>query len=243
MQEYDVLSNGILFGDPTNLAEIIRTRLPNTLLTLQVTSLQEAHTALSLNPDLLVLQGTEAGGHISKTPTPLHTFITETLSSLPTRPSIPILAAGGIVTGSQVAAALTLGADGAVIGTGLLATHESGTHLNAKKRIIRSTTTGEQTIVTDVPDVLRGMVWPEGISFRVLRNELSDGVEGRGEDVESWKGRWEVGNKAGDYESVAFVGCGMGVGSVRREESVQDVVDRVVGEAVASVQNVSQVVV
>lgn len=72
---------------------------------------------------LTALTGVEAGGHGSSHSPPLFNFIPAVKAALPNGP--PVVAAGGIATGSQVAGMLTLGADGVVLGTRFLFTPES----------------------------------------------------------------------------------------------------------------------
>jgi nitronate monooxygenase len=134
----------------------------------QVQTLPQAKEAVAAGTDFLVAQGNEAGGH------------TGSLNLLPflarivdTFPHVPVLAAGGIASGRTLAAALAGGAEGAWIGTALLATPEavevSDEH---KRRILRSD--GEDTVYTEVFDIVEekvfGIRWPEGIASRTYRN-------------------------------------------------------------------------
>jgi NAD(P)H-dependent flavin oxidoreductase YrpB (nitropropane dioxygenase family) len=75
--------------------------------------------------DILVAQGTEAGGHTGEVSTLV--LVPEVIEAIrPVRP-VPVLAAGGIVTGRQMAAAVALGADGAWTGSVWLTTREAET--------------------------------------------------------------------------------------------------------------------
>ena len=89
---------------------------------------------------------------------------------------IPVLAAGGIATGAQVAAALLLGADGVLMGTRFLATEEAPWPPSFKQAIVESD--GHDTQLTDIPDIARATVWP-GAFDRARRNRL----------IEDWAGR------------------------------------------------------
>jgi nitronate monooxygenase len=87
-----------------------------------------------------------------------------------------VLAAGGIGSGRALAAVLAAGADGAWVGTALLATPEAVEVSDAhKQRIVQSN--GEDTVYTEVFDIVEqkifGMKWPEGIASRVHRNEFA----------------------------------------------------------------------
>src|SRR5262249_52670467 len=86
----------------------------------QITTVEEATRACDVGVDVLVAQGYEAGGHMG--PVPLLTLLPEVVAVAGER---PVLAAGGIVDGRGLAAALCLGAAGALMGTRFLATHEN----------------------------------------------------------------------------------------------------------------------
>ena len=126
------------FGDPRPLAEPVRAS--GAMLIIQVTSLDEARQALDLGADVIVAQGTEAGGHGAR-----HGW--STLAFVPVvadlAAPVPVLAAGGIADGRGVAAALALGAAGALVGTRLLATAEALEDPAAKKAIVDGS--GEDT--------------------------------------------------------------------------------------------------
>ncbi len=84
--------------------------------------------------DLIVAQGTEAGGHCGEVTTMV--LIPEVLEALAAIGSkIPVLAAGGIVTGRQMAAAVAMGADGAWTGSVWLTTEEAETAPHTKAEV------------------------------------------------------------------------------------------------------------
>ncbi|HRC84419.1 MAG TPA: nitronate monooxygenase, partial [Thermoanaerobaculia bacterium] len=82
----------------------------------QVPSLPDAQAAVAVGADVLIAQGSEAGGH-NKSTTPLKRLLREVRREV----SLPVLAAGGIVTGGDVASALAHGADGVWVGSRLVA--------------------------------------------------------------------------------------------------------------------------
>lgn len=97
----------------------------------QVTSKLNAKKALEHDPDFLICQGLEAGGHVQAT-SPLFTTLQDILELAG---NIPVLAAGGISTGNDIRQAINAGASGVILGTRLMATRESDAH-DAYKKIL-----------------------------------------------------------------------------------------------------------
>ena len=119
------------FGDPAPFVPAIRAA--GAMLILQVTDLAEARQATALGADVIVAQGTEAGGHGARHGRSTLPFVPVVVDlAAPT----PVLAAGGIADGRGVAAALALGAAGALIGTRFQATAESLADPAIKKAIV-----------------------------------------------------------------------------------------------------------
>jgi enoyl-[acyl-carrier protein] reductase II len=128
----------------------------------QVGSVDAAKRAVDDGIDVVVAQGLEAGGHNFAT---LPTFVLVPLVVDAVAPAL-VLASGGIADGRGLAAALMLGADGAWIGTRLVATDESAAHDGYKSRLIAADATG--TVRTS----LFGPETPEFNPMRVLRNRI-----------------------------------------------------------------------
>jgi len=106
--------------------------------------------------DALIVEGTEAGGHIGEITT--FTLVPQVCDAV----DIPVIAAGGIADSRGLDAAFVLGAKGVQIGTVLLASTECPVHENYKKRIVRAKDT--DTVVTG-----RGT----GAPVRVIKNKMS----------------------------------------------------------------------
>ena len=160
------------FGDPAPYAE--RVRRSGALLILQVTDVHEARHAVDLGADVIVAQGTEAGGHGARRGRSTLPFV-PVVADLAA--PVPVLAAGGIADGRGVAAALALGAAGALIGTRFQATRES----LAGPAITRAIVDGRaaDTERSDVLDVLRGSAWPRRYTARTLGRPYLDRFRGR----------------------------------------------------------------
>ena len=94
---------------------------------------------------------------------------------------IPVLAAGGIADGRGIAAALCLGAAGALIGTRFFATPETLADPAVTKAIVDGH--GEDTARNRVHDILRDSPWPSRFPGRSLRDPFLDEWQGREEEL------------------------------------------------------------
>jgi len=193
-----------------------------------VGTVPEALRAKAAGADVIVAQGTEGGGHVgwmaSMTLLPM---IVDAVGST------PVVAAGGIADGRGLAAALALGAQGALLGTRFLATKESPLHPNFKQAVLDSD--GHDTVLTEIPDVARDNVWP-GAMARALRNEF----------IERWAGReWELrarqpeaaaalqkAQESGDAKNASLL-IGQDAGLIRDIPPAGELVERIVAEAEA----------
>jgi nitronate monooxygenase len=162
------------FGDPKPFIRVVRDA--GALLILQVTSLDEAKRAIDVGADVIVAQGGEAGGHGGTQGRSTFSFVPVVVDlAAPT----PVLAAGGIADGRGLAAALALGAAGALIGTRFQATVETLADPSVAAAIIAGS--GEDTERSTVLDIARGVPWPGRYPARALRHPY----------VERWRGREE----------------------------------------------------
>jgi nitronate monooxygenase len=110
-----------------------RSRDSGCLVLCQVGSIQEAEEAVRAGANIVIAQGFEAGGHV-RGRAKLAALVLEVVAHV----DVPVLAAGGIVNGSGLAAVLRWGAQGAVVGTGFLATRESFAHDYHKNRVVEA---------------------------------------------------------------------------------------------------------
>lgn len=164
------------FGEPTALVEPVRQA--GVPLILQVTDLEEAHQAVDLAADFIVAQGTESGGHGARrgrSTLPFVSIVADLVA--PT----PVLAAGGIADGRGVAAALVLGATGALLGTRFQATSEALVDPSISKAIIDGR--GGDTERSNVLDIARASTWPEKYSARTLGHPFLDQWRGREDEL------------------------------------------------------------
>jgi nitronate monooxygenase len=214
------------FADPTPFVPAAHDA--GAIVLCQVRSVAEARVAAAAGADVITAQGTEAGGHTGRVSTlPLVPAVVDAVAP------VPVVAAGGIADGRGIAAALLLGAEGVWIGTRFVATPESGVGSASKARLV--TAAGDQTVLTDVFDLVLGMPWPEGVSGRALRNRFVERWHGREDDLRAWaeEHRSEYLALGPDVDvEERPVWAGEVVSLVDELEPAADVVRRLVAEAV-----------
>jgi len=154
--------------DPAALVPRAKARGATVLHT--VGSAADARRAVDCGVDIVVAQGWEAGGHVRGmvATMPLIPAVVDAVS--PT----PVVAAGGIADGRGLAAALTLGAAGAWIGTRFLASEEAAIHPRYRELLLKATE--NDTVFTEELFDIR---WPKA-PHRVLRNKTVDAWEAAG---------------------------------------------------------------
>ncbi len=197
------------------------------LLILQVQSLAQARAAIDAGADILVAQGTEAGGHGGRRATlPLVPAIVDIAGS------VPVVAAGGIADGRGLAAALMLGAQGVLCGTAFFASHEAMVHPAYKQAAV--TATGDATLRSRVFDIARGLDWPPDWDLRTLRNRFAAtwaAAPGRlAVEGDAARRVYAAAVAAGDVETAAVI-VGEAVDLVRRQEPAAAIVERIAAEA------------
>jgi nitronate monooxygenase len=190
-----------------------------------VNSLADLDRALAAGVDVLVAQGTEAGGHTGQRATlPL---LQEVLGAT----DRPVLAAGGIATGAGLAAVLVAGAAGAWIGTPFLSCTEATNSAAARARVREAG--GDQTVLTSAFDIALGLAWPARWPGRALVNDFTETWHGREDELRGDTVAAELVRRAraeGDLEN-SPVYAGESVGLVTAEESATDVVRRLAADA------------
>src|SRR5580658_6707630 len=137
------------FADPAPFApKIKQAGVP---LICQVHTTEQALRAADVGADVVIAQGTEAGGH-GQTARSTMPFVPTVVDVLAKRaPQVIVVAAGGIADGRGLAAALMLGADGVLLGTRFFATQEALIPDAAKRKVVAAT--GDETIRTSVYDI------------------------------------------------------------------------------------------
>ena len=191
---------------------------------------EHARRAVDAGCDLVVAQGTEAGGHTGQ------------VASLPLVPQVvdavgdrvPVVAAGGIFDGRGLAAALALGADGIWVGTRFIATPEARGVLGYKEKLLASRE--DQTTVSRAYS---------GKTMRVVRNEFTDYYDTHPEELKKFPEQLAVAYGGGtmhlggdsltegvDVDRECYP-AGQGVGAIGELVPAAELVRRFVAEAEA----------
>jgi NAD(P)H-dependent flavin oxidoreductase YrpB (nitropropane dioxygenase family) len=157
----------LFWGDPTPYINDAHRR--GIIVVSQCGDVEEAVRAAEAGVDGVIVQGTEAGGHVKAT-RPLADVLKETVRELG---SLPVIAAGGIATGEDVIRALKAGASAVSMGTRFVATNEALALESYKNRI--TTTNANETVLTKLFDI----GWPDA-AHRVIRNRAFNDWEQAG---------------------------------------------------------------
>jgi NADH:quinone reductase (non-electrogenic) len=189
----------------------------------KLTSVRHAKKAEKLGVDAVTILGYGSGGHIG----------TENIASFIQVPlaikelNIPIIAGGGIATGSGFLGALAMGAEAVLMGTAFFASEEAAIHDGIKQKLV-------ETNVADTVLLLKSI----GNPIRVARNTLADeclALEERGASLEEVitkvaGGKGKQAYMSGDAESSPLA-CGQTVGLVDAIKPVKQIIDDMIAEA------------
>ena len=184
--------------------------------------------------DVVVAQGTEAGGHTGKVAG--MALIPQIVDAV----DIPVLAAGSIIDGRGFAAALAFGAQGVWMGTRFIASHEAHAAEIYKKRIAE--VREEDTIVTRCYS---------GKPMRVIRNPYVEEWETRPEDIAPFPLQALASMEAGVFDALrpeladeldpesACMPCGQGAGAIHEILSCRAIIEKVMQEAHETIEQMA----
>jgi NAD(P)H-dependent flavin oxidoreductase YrpB (nitropropane dioxygenase family) len=158
----------IFFWTFPTAEQIARLKRAGIKVWMQVGRVAEADQAVALGADALIVQGAEAGGH-NRAEASTMTLFPRIRGRFP---NLPLLAAGGIVDGVTMAAALVLGADAVWCGSRFLASQEAEAH-DAYKAHVLSADVGDTAVLS-----IYGPEWP-GQPMRVIVNDGARAALGR----------------------------------------------------------------
>jgi nitronate monooxygenase len=214
------------FGDPRPFTSRIRNA--GALLICQVQSEEMASEALEAGADVLVAQGTEAGGHGASRST--MDIVPATVDLVAGR--VPVVAAGGIADGRGLAASLTLGAAGVLLGTRFYASLEAEGHEEAKRRIC--TADGGDTVRGVIFDISRQNLWPAPFTGRCLVNDHVRRWAGRElelmQNIDAVAAEYAKARAEGNFDIAAVI-AGEAVGLINDIPPAGDIIERMIAEA------------
>lgn len=213
-------------GVPTHVVDLCHQH--GVLVVSMCGKVDHARRAVDAGCDLVVAQGTEAGGHTGTVATlPLVPMIVDAVGD-----QVPVVAAGGIFDGRGLAAALALGADGIWVGTRFIATHEARALPGFREGILATREDG--TIISKAFS---------GKTMRVLKNDTTAQYEADPSLLQPFpqqlmsslqNGTFHLG---GDEHTVGVdparegYPAGQAVGAINSIESASEVVSRMMREA------------
>jgi nitronate monooxygenase len=214
------------FGDPAPFAPKIKAA--GALLICQVQSEEMARQALDAGADMLIAQGSEAGGHgASRTTIDIVPAIVDLAAG-----RVPVVAAGGIGDGRGLAAMMMLGASGVLLGTRFYASQECDGAEEAKRRICAASS--GNSVRGIIFDLSRNNVWPAPFTGRCLINDHARRWIGREvelmQNVNAVADEYAAAKAAGNFDIAAVI-AGEAVGLIHDIPPAAEIVDRIVTEA------------
>jgi nitronate monooxygenase len=214
------------FGDPRPFAK--RIQAEGVVLMCQVQSRDHTLQALDAGAEIIVAQGTEAGGHgASRTTLDVVPAIVDLAAG-----DVPVVAAGGIADGRGLAAMLMLGASGVLLGTRFYASQEADIAEEAKQRVCAAG--AGSTVRGIIFDLSRNNVWPAPFTGRCLVNDHARRWMGREvalmQNVREVAAEYAVAKAASNFD-VAAVIAGEAASLIHDIPPAAEVVARIAGEA------------
>lgn len=224
------------FGDPRPHADAVHSAGARLVCGVQTGA--EVATALEAGADVLLAHGLDAGGHgrAGRATMGLIPSVVDLAGD------VPVVAAGGIADGRGLAAALAMGASGVSMGTRFLASTEAISTLEEQAALVEGR--AEDTVRTQVVDLIRGPAWPEGHDGRLVTNALverwQDDLDGLRVNRDELKAAYEAADP-GDY-SVRALWAGEGLDLITRTLPAADIVAAVVADAISALEGARQTV-
>jgi nitronate monooxygenase len=221
-----------------------RKALPKSQVWIQVGSVAAALTVAKNNkPDVLSVQGQDAGGHGFEKGAGVISMIPEIADALAKSGSkTRLVAAGGITEGRSAAAALMLGAEGVVMGTRFLASNEINMHPIWQKAVLSADDGAESTVRSTLFDNLRGPnIWPDGYDGRSIVMESYE-AHVSGTDIEEIRrlhneaAKEDHGGFGVRGEGRAAMWAGTGVGLVNKVQPAGEIVEEVRSAALKAIE-------
>ncbi|KAI9739534.1 MAG: hypothetical protein M1834_006250 [Cirrosporium novae-zelandiae] len=242
----------VWFFGPRQLSDLvpwstgIRTTTNNkTKVWIQVGNVSEAlQVAKTCHPDVIVVQGTDAGGHGLERGAGIVSLLPEVKDALEREniKNIPLIAAGGIADGRGAAAAMVLGAAGIVMGTRFLASKEAEIAKGYQQEILRAADGGTHTVRSKVYDTLRGFNdWPAAYGGRgVINQSYLDAERGHvdSNNMKMYAEALKQGDEGWGPDGRLTTYAGTAIGLVREVKHAGDIVQEVQKDALKILKNI-----
>lgn len=186
-------------------------------------SVRHALSAQKAGVDAVTVFGTEGGGHIGEVGLTTIVLVPTAVDAL----SIPVIAAGGIVDGRGLVAALALGAEGVTVGTRLLVTTECPIHDNLKRALASATELDTLPILGTLRNTVRAWKNPAALKVAELESKQAD----MGEILSVVAGTaTKRMYEDGDLDA-GVIPCSQSIGLVHEVKPVAQVIDAMMREA------------
>ena len=231
----------VLAGGIPTIAAIQRIRAGGSRVLCFAPALVLAKKLVRMGADAIVIEGSEAGGHIG----PVSTAVLAQ-EVLPHLTEVPVFVAGGIGRGEAILSYLEMGAAGVQLGTRFVCAHESIAHAQFKRAFIRASARDAVASVqldARFPVIpVRALANPATDRFREIQRQVIDRFN-RGElsqkdaqlEIEHfWAGALRRAVIDGDLEAGSLM-AGQSVGLVTREQSTADILAELVGQALMAI--------
>ncbi|MEO1041127.1 MAG: nitronate monooxygenase family protein [Pseudomonadota bacterium] len=191
------------------------------------TSVRHALKAQDIGCDAVSVDGFECGGHPGEDDVPNMILLPRAADEL----EIPFVSSGGQADGRSLVASLAMGADGMNMGTRFIATKEAPVHQNVKEAIVAASELDTRLVMRPLRNTER--VLTNGAVERLLEKEKALGADLKFEDIiEEVAGVYPRIMMEGEMDAGAW-SCGMVAGLINDIPTVQELVDRIMGEAEA----------
>ncbi|KAI1259128.1 2-nitropropane dioxygenase [Xylariaceae sp. FL1019] len=208
-------------------------------IVVQVGNVGAAREAARLGVDVIVAQGMDAGGHQFAKGAGIVSLVPEIRDMLDSEfegVEIAVWAAGGIVDGRGVAAALALGAEAAVLGTRYMVATESDAQDFKRKAILSTVDGGVNTVKSQLHDhVQSNREWPDLYDGRAVVHPSHRDHEA-GVPIDENEARFKDAKESGDTSRMV-TWSGTGVGLVNTESPAAEITTTVREEAIRSIKN------
>src|SRR4051794_1716731 len=200
-----------------------------------------AKKLIRMGADAIVIEGNEAGGHVG----PVSTAVLAQ-EVLPHLTEVPVFVAGGIGRGEAILSYVEMGASGVQLGTRFVCAHESIAHSRFKRAFIRASARDAVASVqldARFPVIpVRALVNPATNRFREVQRGLIERFN-RGEVTQKeaqleiehfWAGALRRAGIDGEVEKGSLM-AGQNVGLVSSEQSTAEILDELIGQALAAI--------